>query len=161
MKSVTLIADDLSATDRLGQLLAEHLPPGSVVSLVGTLGAGKTTLVQSVAQHLGIDRSEVSSPTFVLIHEYEGDKPVYHFDAYRLDSAEAFSQLGPDDYFEGDGISFVEWGDKYPSVLPAMYLEIRIEIPAGTDKRFFCVTGCGGYAEVISTLRSIYQSHGI
>ncbi|GHT14755.1 tRNA (adenosine(37)-N6)-threonylcarbamoyltransferase complex ATPase subunit type 1 TsaE [Planctomycetales bacterium] len=136
MHSVTVIADDITATDNLGKILAEHLPVGSVVALIGTLGAGKTTLVQAVAQHLGIGSDTVSSPTFVLLHEYDGDTPIYHFDAYRLENEAAFLQLGPDEYFEGDGITFVEWSDKFPSVLPESHLEIRIDVLGETQRRF-------------------------
>ncbi len=115
-------------TDRLGQVLARNLPDGSVVALIGTLGAGKTRLVQAVAEASGVASGTVSSPSFFLLPEYEGDRPIYHFDAYRLASEEDFLRLGPDDYFEGDGLTFVEWADRFPAVLPAERLEIRIEI---------------------------------
>jgi tRNA threonylcarbamoyladenosine biosynthesis protein TsaE len=127
---------DLAATDRLGRLLAETLPDGSVTALIGTLGAGKTRLVQAVAEHSGIQLGVVSSPTFVLLHEYDGDRPIYHFDAYRLADEEEFRRLGPDDYFEGTGLTFVEWADKFPNVLPEERLEIQIEILDGTSRRF-------------------------
>jgi tRNA threonylcarbamoyladenosine biosynthesis protein TsaE len=151
MHSVTVVADDVQATDNLGKLLAEHLPVGSVVALIGALGAGKTTLVQSVAQYLGVDGDTVSSPTFVLLHEYDGDTPVYHFDAYRLETESAFLQLGPDEYFEGNGITFVEWSDKFPAVLPKNHLEIRIDILGETQRRF-TLTDRGSY-DVVNHLQ--------
>ena len=143
MTVVTFEAPDLSTTDYLGHLLAEHLPDGSVAALIGTLGAGKTRLVQAIAQHTGIAEGTVSSPTFVLIHEYtEGNRPIYHFDAYRLESVEDFQRLNPDDYFEGSGLTLIEWADKFPQILPAGHLEIRIE-PVSESVRCFHLIGHG------------------
>lgn len=137
MNDVVFEIADLSETDRLGRLLAENLPDGSVVALVGTLGAGKTKLVQALAKHSGNAEETVSSPTFVLLHEYtDGNRPIYHFDAYRLESAEEFRRLSPDDYFEGLGLTLIEWADKFPQVLPVNYLEIRIELIGETKRRF-------------------------
>jgi len=136
MTDVTLEIPDLSATDRLGKLLAENLPDGSVAALIGTLGAGKTRLVQAVAKYTGNAEGTVSSPTFVLLHEYiDGNRPIYHFDAYRLESAEEFRRLSPDDYFEGTGLTFVEWADKFPEVLPPRHLTILIELLGETSRR--------------------------
>ena len=127
---------DLAATDRLGQMLAEQLPDGSVVALIGTLGAGKTKLVQAIAKYTGNDEETISSPTFVLLHEYTaGRRPIYHFDAYRLESADEFRRLSPDDYFEGTGLTFIEWADKFPEVLPVEHFEIRIEPMGETSRR--------------------------
>jgi len=156
MHEATLEISDLSATDRLGRLLAEHLSDGSVVALVGTLGAGKTKLVQAVAKYTGIAEETVSSPTFVLLHEYmDGNRPVYHFDAYRLESAEEFRRLSPDDYFEDSGLTFVEWADKFPQILPVCHLEIRIEL-TGKTSRIIYFTGRGiEYEPVLSAITAI------
>ena len=94
-------------TERLGHALAEVLAPGTVIGLVGPLGAGKTRLARAIAESFGVDPAVIASPTFVLIHEYEGTLPVYHFDAYRLDSARAFEDLGVADYWNAEG--FVSW----------------------------------------------------
>ena len=152
-KTVIVEISDLPATDCLGSLLAEHLPDGSVVALIGTLGAGKTRLVQAVAKYTGNAEETVSSPTFVLLHEYTGgSRPIYHFDAYRLGNAEEFRRLSPDDYFEGSGLTFIEWADKFPQILPAGYLEIRIEIFGETERRFH-LTGYGvEYDAVVSEI---------
>jgi tRNA threonylcarbamoyladenosine biosynthesis protein TsaE len=144
---------DLSATDRLGYLLAEHLPDGSVVALIGTLGAGKTRLVQAIARHTGLAADIVSSPTFVLLHEYdEGRRPIYHFDAYRLNSADEFRRLSPDDYFEGTGLTFVEWADKFPQILPTNHLEIRIEPLGETERRVHLIGHGTEYESVIAAI---------
>ena len=133
---VIIEVPDLSATDYLGRLLAEHLPDGSVVALVGTLGAGKTKLVQAIAKYAGHDEATISSPTFVLLHEYiDGNRPIYHFDAYRLENADEFRRLSPDDYFEGTGLTLIEWADKFPQVLPTEHLEIQIEVLDETARR--------------------------
>ena len=123
--------------DRLGQLLAETLPAGSVVALLGTLGAGKTRLVQSVAVALGSPLGSVTSPTFVLVNEYrEGRLPVFHFDAYRLRDEDEFLELGPEEYFEAAGITFVEWADRVANCLPLEYFTVQIEVLGQTEREF-------------------------
>ncbi|MDR0336889.1 MAG: tRNA (adenosine(37)-N6)-threonylcarbamoyltransferase complex ATPase subunit type 1 TsaE [Planctomycetaceae bacterium] len=144
---------DLSATDYLGSLLAETLPNGSVVALIGTLGSGKTRLVQSVAEYSGVEQGSVSSPTFVLLHEYDGHhRPIYHFDTYRLANKEEFLQLSPDDYFEGNGITFIEWADKFPEILPKERLEIQIEIINNTTRCFHLTAFGNSFHKTIQRL---------
>ena len=108
--------------------------PGLVIGLVGPLGAGKTRLVRAIAEGLGVDPSAIASPTFVLIHEYEGRIPVYHFDAYRLDRPEAFEALGVADYWDAGGICLVEWADRVLGLLPADAWIVRIE-PVDSARR--------------------------
>src|SRR5579859_5157781 len=104
--------DDLAGTMAFGHRLAGLLFPGSVVALVGPLGAGKTHLVRAIALGLDIPDSRlVTSPTFVLIQEYPGRLPIYHFDAYRLAGAAPFADLGVTEYLEGDGVCLIEWAD--------------------------------------------------
>ncbi len=135
MTLLKISIDSIDDTDRLGAQLAECLTPGTTVSLVGTLGAGKTRLVQAVAETLGAPRDAVTSPTFVLVNEYtQGRLPVYHFDAYRLKDDDEFLQLGPDEYFEGQGLTFVEWGDRVADCLPRDAVEVRIEIGEGEQR---------------------------
>src|SRR5262245_39270234 len=99
-ETLTLDLPDPDATTALGRRLAGLLFPGAVIALVGNLGAGKTHLVRAVAEGLGAPGRAVSSPTFVLIQEYRGRLPVYHFDAYRLRGAAEFFDLGAHEYFE-------------------------------------------------------------
>ena len=135
-------AVDEADTAALGAALAEVLPDGAVVALCGTLGAGKTRLVQAIAEATGVDRREVVSPTFVLIHEYCGRRPVYHLDAYRIADDDEFLELGPEEYFEGDGLTLVEWADRVAACLPHDRIEIHIEV-TGTDSRRFEIVGLG------------------
>ena len=154
MNCFTFHAGDEAATVALGAALAEVLPDGTTVALCGTLGAGKTRLVQAIAAAAGIDRREVVSPTFVLIHEYRGRRTIYHLDAYRVRDEDEFLELGPEEYFESDGLTLVEWADRVPRCLPPDRVEIRIEI-TGPESRRFEVRGLGPRStEVISRLQS-------
>ncbi len=151
--SLTYHAANEAATEVLGVALAAALPPGAVVALIGTLGAGKTRLVQAIAAAAGVPPGEVVSPTFVLIHEYRGRLPIYHFDAYRLRNEDEFLQLGPEEYFDSAGWSFVEWADKVAHCLPRERLEIRIE-PTGPTARRFEISAIGAaYNETLEKLR--------
>ena len=123
-------------TERLGAALADALPPGTVVGLIGTLGAGKTRLVQAIATALGMPPGSVTSPTFVLVNEYRGGRmPVFHFDTYRLKDEDEFLALGPDEYFESTGLTFIEWADRVADMLPRERVEIRFEVVDQTIRR--------------------------
>jgi len=138
MKELRYVASSEQATERLGKILAELLPVGTVVALHGTLGAGKTRLVQAVAAALGVPDKKITSPTFVLVNEYsQGRLPVYHFDAYRLADEDEFLELGPDEYFEAEGITFIEWAERVARCLPAEHLAVRIEVLGETQREFF------------------------
>ena len=129
-------------TETLGRMLGDVLTPGTVVALVGNLGAGKTRLVQAVAAALGVDRQDVNSPTFVLIQEYAGRLPLYHFDTYRLRDSDEFLELGADELMTSGGVCLVEWADRVADVLPRNVLRIEIEIAGPTARRFrFLGTG--------------------
>jgi len=129
-------SNDESDTARLGAALAEWLPKGTTVALCGTLGAGKTRLVQAVAEASGVDRRQVLSPTFVLIQEYQGRRPIYHIDAYRLRDADEFLDLGPEEYFDGEGLVLIEWADRVESCLPPQRVEVHIEVTGPRSRRF-------------------------
>lgn len=148
--SATIIVRNEAETDLFGKLLAETLPGGTVVALLGTLGAGKTRLVQAVASALGASPEDVGSPTFVLIREYDGVRPIYHFDAYRLRDADEFWELGADEYFDSDGISFVEWADRVEEATPRDRLQIVVEPIAETERRL-TVAALGEFDPEIET----------
>jgi len=140
-------AADSGGTQALGHLLGSLVQPGMVVALVGPLGAGKTYLVRAIAEGLSIaDSRSVCSPTFVLIQEYDARLPIYHFDTYRLRNPEEFFDLGVQEYFEGNGICLVEWGDRVEHFLPPDHLQITIAVTGETSRRF-TLTGTGGQAK--------------
>jgi tRNA threonylcarbamoyladenosine biosynthesis protein TsaE len=153
MDEIDFDANDEEATNRLGKILAECLPAGTTVALCGTLGAGKTYLVKATAVAMGVDPEQVISPTFVLCREYEGKHPLYHLDAYRIRDDDEFLELGPEEYFDSAGITFVEWADRVADCLPHDRIEIHIEPVAPTTRRFrIRAEGPRGSA-VIRTLR--------
>lgn len=125
-------------TIALGERLAGELPRRGLVLLIGNLGAGKTTLAKGIVSGLGAAAEEdVSSPTFTLIHEY-GSGRVYHIDLYRLDEAREVATLGLDELLERDALVLMEWGERFPQMLPAERTEIRLR--ADGDEREIEVT---------------------
>jgi tRNA threonylcarbamoyladenosine biosynthesis protein TsaE len=113
-------------TIELGRRIARELPRRAVVLLIGNLGAGKTTLAKGIVSGLGAAApEEVSSPTFTLIHEY-GAGRVYHIDLYRLDTPVQVATLGLDEIFERDAVVLIEWGERFPDLLPRERIEIRL-----------------------------------
>jgi tRNA threonylcarbamoyladenosine biosynthesis protein TsaE len=112
-------------TIALGEKLGAGLPAAAVVLLIGQLGAGKTTLAKGIVKGLGAAQSDdVSSPTFTLIHEYSAS--VYHVDLYRLDTAAQVATLGLDEIFDRRAVVLVEWGERFPELMPEDRIEIRL-----------------------------------
>jgi tRNA threonylcarbamoyladenosine biosynthesis protein TsaE len=122
-------------TIELGERVARMLARGVTVLLIGNLGAGKTTLAKGIVKGLGAAQpDEVSSPTFTLIHEYGAPTAVYHVDLYRLDNAREVAALGLDEVFDGRAIVLIEWGERFPELMPADRIEIRLTA-TGEDER--------------------------
>jgi tRNA threonylcarbamoyladenosine biosynthesis protein TsaE len=133
--NVVVELPDPAATRELGRLLGLAIWPGAVVALVGELGAGKTQLARAIAEGLGIAESRVvTSPTFVLIQEYRARVPIYHFDAYRLQSEVEFAELGIEEYFDSGGVCLIEWADRVPNCLPSEHLRITLEVTSSTSR---------------------------
>ncbi len=125
MKSRILQTQSEEETVALGERLAGELPAKAVVLLIGNLGAGKTTLAKGIVKGLGAAQpDEVSSPTFTLIHEY-GPR-VYHVDLYRLDRDEQVATLGLDEIFDRQAVVLIEWGERFPKLMPEDRIEIRL-----------------------------------
>jgi len=139
-------------TRALGAALAEVLPERAVVALCGTLGAGKTRLVQAIAEACGVDRRAVTSPTFVLVQEYHGRRTIHHLDAYRLRDQDEFLELGVEEYFQRDGITLVEWADRVRECLPAERIEVSIQVTGHESRRFEVSAHGDALAEVIRRL---------
>ncbi len=126
-------------TEAIGEHIARSLTRGAVLGLSGELGAGKTCFVRGVARALGV-RGPVLSPTFTLINEYRGELPVYHVDAYRTGGSAEVDDLGLDEYFDGEGVTLVEWADKLASRLPSRAIWVDIT-GAGDEPRLITVRG--------------------
>jgi len=116
----------------LGMRLGRRARAGDFVACCGALGAGKTTFVQGFAEGYGVGAHDyVRSPTFALVHVYQGHTPVYHFDFYRLSCSTEVQDIGFEEYLDARGVVIVEWADKFPQLLPAERLEVSIRIAAG------------------------------
>ena len=117
-----------SETIRIGKQIGSQLRPGDVVALVGELGTGKTHFIKGLASGTGVKKSRyITSPSFTLIHEYQGKIPFYHIDLFRLKTEKEAEGLGLEEYIQGGGITAVEWADKIPTLLPEemLWIEIR------------------------------------
>lgn len=115
---------------------------GETLALTGELGAGKTALVRGIATGLGTPSTHVTSPTFVLIHEYSGRLPLVHVDLYRLRSAAEAEGIGLQEYFRGETVTAIEWADKFPGLLPRDRLELTLEHRTRTARTVHLVA-CG------------------
>ena len=130
----TFISNSPAETEAIGQQLAVEIGVGSILALNGDLGSGKTVFVKGLVAGLG-SRADVTSPTFTILHEYRGGRlPVYHFDFFRLENRESIVRLGLDDYFFGDGVSVIEWGDRFPELIPQRARWILFEIKSANER---------------------------
>jgi tRNA threonylcarbamoyladenosine biosynthesis protein TsaE len=122
------IANNPAESEALGQRFAKEVNAGSVLALKGELGSGKTQFVKGLVAGLG-SGAAVTSPTFTILHEYSSGRfPVYHFDFFRLEDRQSVARLGLDDYFFGDGVSVIEWADRFPEFIPGQACWILFEI---------------------------------
>jgi tRNA threonylcarbamoyladenosine biosynthesis protein TsaE len=129
-------------TIALGVRIGQAARGGEALTLAGTLGAGKTTLAKGIGEGLGIDPREVTSPTFLLLHELEGRLRLFHIDAYRVSGAEELAEIGAGEVFRTDSVVLVEWAENVPGLLPGDRLEISIEYD-GEERRRFSLTATG------------------
>jgi tRNA threonylcarbamoyladenosine biosynthesis protein TsaE len=141
----------IEETRRLGEALGRLLRAGDVVCLWGEMGAGKTHLAQGIG--LGLDVTEpVSSPTFALVHEYQGRLPVWHLDTYRLRSADELIDLSWDDLTAGHGVVLIEWPERIEAALPAKRLDVRLTYRDNDTRELEFVPGDNRMAGVVSAL---------
>ena len=112
-------------TRELGKKIARHLRGGEVLGLFGQLGSGKTTFVKGLAQGLGVKKNAVSSPSFVLMREYKGKIPLYHFDLYRIKKPAELCDIGYEEFVFGKAVTAIEWAQKMQGLLPKDYLRIE------------------------------------
>ncbi|HEX4142671.1 MAG TPA: tRNA (adenosine(37)-N6)-threonylcarbamoyltransferase complex ATPase subunit type 1 TsaE [Pirellulales bacterium] len=149
---------DEAGTAALGRTLAATLPTQAVVGLVGPLGAGKTRLVQAVAEASGINRRDVTSPTFVLVQEYHGRRTIYHADAYRVADDDEFWQLGLDERFDQPALVFVEWADRVARCLPRDRFDIQLTPLAGDQRQVNVFSYTDRFGTVLRHLRDQFIS---
>ena len=130
----TFISNSASESEAIGRQLAQEVDAGSILALKGELGSGKTQFTKGLVAGLG-SSLPVTSPTFTIIHEYPGGHlPVYHFDFFRLENRESVAHLGLDDYFFGDGVSVIEWADRFPELIPDQARWILFEIKSESTR---------------------------
>jgi phosphoribosylanthranilate isomerase len=132
-KSLVIVSHSPEYTKDLGEKMGKSIQPGSVVALCGDLGSGKTVFAQGMAKGLGVE-SIVTSPTFVIINEYQGRCPFYHIDTYRLTSPEDMQNLGYEEYFYSDGVTVIEWAQKIEELLPEEHIRIEFKVLGVCDR---------------------------
>ena len=141
-------------TRAIGEALGESARPGFVYLLSGELGTGKTTLTQGVLKGLRSDEL-ARSPTFVLATQYEGRLPLYHVDLYRIDAVSELGELGLDEYFEGDGVSVVEWADKASDDMPKEHLSVHLEHSGESSRRLRLEATSPEYRAALDAVRAV------
>jgi len=130
----TFISNSPDETESFGRQFAGNVKAGDVLALIGGLGSGKTRFVKGLTA--GLDATTpATSPTFTLIHEYSGGRlPVYHFDFFRIEDRQGAERLGLDEYFFGDGVSVIEWADRFPNLIPENARWISFETKSETQR---------------------------
>jgi tRNA threonylcarbamoyladenosine biosynthesis protein TsaE len=145
MATYQLRSEQPEQTKEFAKKLAGFLKPGDVIALEGDLGAGKTTFTKGLAEGLDIKRN-VNSPTFTIIKEYQGRLPLYHMDVYRVE--DAFEDLGFEEYFEGNGVTVVEWAHLIEAQLPEELLLIQLYLEGNGSRRIVAVPKGERYEEL-------------
>ncbi|HYY35631.1 MAG TPA: tRNA (adenosine(37)-N6)-threonylcarbamoyltransferase complex ATPase subunit type 1 TsaE [Candidatus Binatia bacterium] len=131
---VTFISNSPAETEAIGWRLAKDVGVASVLALQGELGSGKTLFTKGFVAGIG-SNSAVSSPTFTIVHEYrDGRLPVYHFDFFRVENRQSLVRLGLDEYFFGDGVSVIEWADRFREFIPDQARWILFEIKSENQR---------------------------
>ena len=124
--NLTIITNSPEETKKIGKEVSKLARPGDLLAFYGELGAGKTCFIQGISQQLEV-KDYVTSPSFTIINEYQGKIPIYHFDLFRLNSAEEILELGYEEYFYGEGLTVIEWAEKIEQFLPKEHLKIDIK----------------------------------
>ena len=147
---VKIYLENEEQTKEIGYKLGQLLTPKSVVCLIGDLGAGKTTMTQSLAKALEVD-DYITSPTFNIVNEYDGRMPLYHFDVYRIGSSDEMYDIGFDEYIDGDGVCMIEWANLIEDILPNEYLYIEMNYKE-TGREMILTPKGEKYEEIVKEL---------
>ncbi len=146
-----VISTNPDGTREIGKKLGLLLGPGDLVALAGPLGAGKTVFVKGMASGLGVEE-EVTSPSFNIVIEYRGRAPFYHVDFYRLGIESEAIGVGVEEYIYGEGVTAIEWADRFPNLLPPRRLDVRIDFGKKDQERVLMFMPHGKRMEEIATL---------
>ncbi|WP_338561319.1 tRNA (adenosine(37)-N6)-threonylcarbamoyltransferase complex ATPase subunit type 1 TsaE [Paraclostridium sordellii] len=147
---VKIYLENEEQTKDIGYKLGQLVTPKSVICLIGDLGAGKTTMTQSLAKALEVD-DYITSPTFTIVNEYEGRIPLYHFDVYRIGSSDEMYDIGFDEYIDGDGVCIIEWANLIEDILPNEYLYIEMNYKK-TGREMILTPKGEKYEEIVKEL---------
>ena len=144
----TMLLKTLAETLAFGRLLGQSARPGDIICLDGDLGAGKTTLTQAIAQGLEVPANDyVTSPSFAILHEYQGRLPLYHMDFYRLTDSADIEDMGLDEYFFLSGLTVLEWSERAGNLVPASRLKITLTTLPDDSRLLTCDPGVGSWQE--------------
>ncbi len=158
MDTIRIQLNNLGDTEKLGRFLGTLAAPGDVICLDGDLGAGKTALSQAIARGLEVpDDCYVTSPSFAILHEYEGRLPMYHMDFYRLQDAGEVEDLGFEEYFYLAGLTVIEWSARAIEILPEERITLTIVLNVDLS-RTFTLTGTKGHEVVLKQISREFQN---
>jgi len=158
--TLQIISHSPDRTMNLGEEIGSLAHQGSIIALCGDLGTGKTVLAKGIAVGLDIT-AIVTSPTFVILNEYEGGYPFYHFDIYRLNAPEEMYELGYEEYFYGDGVTAIEWAQKLGDLLPEEYLRVELKVMGESDREITFIPFGQKYVQLVEGLRKWSEKEGI
>ncbi len=149
---LSFLTEKAEETYGLGEKLGRRIFSPSLIALVGDLGSGKTVFTQGIGKGLGV-KGRIRSPSFVIINEYQGDIPLYHFDLYRISQGEV-AVLGYEEYFyTSRGVVVIEWADVIPHLLPPQYLEVNINIDNFPQRKIVFVGHGSAYKKLLERIK--------
>lgn len=152
---IELLLESPDQTEQFGKRLGSLCEPGDIICLNGDLGAGKTTLTQSIAKGMGVDPGEyITSPTFAVFHQYNGRLQLYHMDFYRLRNSDDVLSMGLDEYFYLGGVTVIEWYLKALDIIPGEHLLLELEIVGEQSRRIRCTGASETWSARIEVLTS-------
>lgn len=132
---MNILSKSPQETKDIARKFGRTLKKGDVVALIGELGSGKTCFTQGLMKGLGVKVNKITSPSFVLINEYKGRLPIYHFDIYRLNNIQEVVDLGYEEYFYGNGVTIIEWADKIEELLPKRCIRVNLKIVSENERK--------------------------